>query len=213
MTEQERAYLSLKENQLGMCLTKARARLMKSLLFRMAVKAGENNCFRCGIPIENEENLTVDHKIPWLHEEDAKELFFNLDNIAFSHPKCNILAARLTTSYHDKTTKGINHHATKKPNKFGEWQCSRCKIYKLPIDFKKSTHAVSGIYSRCKVCDKGKSDKTNLARPKAKTKVTRELVEHIRNLKAEGKGAREIALLTGVGQTNVGEIIKGTTWK
>ena len=38
--------------------------------------------------------MSIDHKTPWLHSEDPRGLFFDIDNIAFSHKSCNYSAAR-----------------------------------------------------------------------------------------------------------------------
>ena len=72
----------------------ASARLKKNIMFDLLCRLNENKCYQCGEIIENAENLSVEHKIPYLHSENPQELFFNLDNIAFSHLKCNIGAAR-----------------------------------------------------------------------------------------------------------------------
>lgn len=39
-------------------------------------------------------NLSIEHKIPWLNSENPQGLFFDLQNIAFSHLSCNVGAAR-----------------------------------------------------------------------------------------------------------------------
>ena len=72
----------------------ASSRLKKELLFKYVKKAGDNYCFQCGTEIETTDELSVEHKIPWLDSNDPVELFFNLENIAFSHLECNIKAAR-----------------------------------------------------------------------------------------------------------------------
>jgi len=40
------------------------------------------------------ENFTIEHKVPWLDSEDPVKMFFDLDNIAFSHHKCNVAERR-----------------------------------------------------------------------------------------------------------------------
>lgn len=69
-------------------------RLRKSILFSLLKKHNENVCFQCGNKIEKEEDLSIEHKIPYLDSENPTKLFFDLDNIAFSHLKCNIGSAR-----------------------------------------------------------------------------------------------------------------------
>ena len=69
-------------------------RLKKTLLFEFAKRLDMHWCFQCGAEIEDCDKFTVEHKTPWLHSEDPKGLFFDIDNIAFSHKSCNYRAAR-----------------------------------------------------------------------------------------------------------------------
>lgn len=62
-------------------------RLRKRILFKYIEKAGENFCFKCGQKIKTVEELSIEHKIPW--EGKFSKLFWDLNNIAFSHRKCN----------------------------------------------------------------------------------------------------------------------------
>jgi len=72
----------------------AATRLKKMLLFDMAKRLGIDDCYRCREKIESIDNLSVEHKIPWLDSENPVGLFFDLKNIAFSHLRCNNLAGR-----------------------------------------------------------------------------------------------------------------------
>lgn len=83
-----------KSKQLGMPLGTATAKLRKSILFQLLKESGKNICYQCGNIISSEEELSIEHKIPWLDSSDPKKLFFSLENIAFSHLRCNIGAAR-----------------------------------------------------------------------------------------------------------------------
>ena len=83
-----------KKKQLGMNPGTASNRLKKSILFSFAKKLGFNWCYQCGTEITNIDKFTVEHKTPWLDSDDPKELFFDLDNIAFSHASCNYAASR-----------------------------------------------------------------------------------------------------------------------
>ena len=67
-------------------------RLVKDILYDFVVKAN-HRCFHCGEELSR-DTFSIEHKIPWLHSEDPLELFFDLGNIAFSHLRCNIGAAR-----------------------------------------------------------------------------------------------------------------------
>jgi hypothetical protein len=57
-------------------------------LFNLLQKYAEDACFRCGEKIERIEDLSIEHKKPW--EGISVELFWDLDNIAFSHLRCNL---------------------------------------------------------------------------------------------------------------------------
>ena len=85
-----------KAEQLGMPHGTASNRLRKSIIFNLLKKANENFCFQCSGEIESEKELSIEHKVPYLDSENPKELFFDLDNIAFSHLSCNVGAARQT---------------------------------------------------------------------------------------------------------------------
>ena len=83
-----------KLQQLGMPHGTASNRLKKMIMFRLLQEVGKDMCFQCGEKIESVEELSVEHKIPWLNSKNPVDLFFDLDNIAFSHLKCNARAAR-----------------------------------------------------------------------------------------------------------------------
>ncbi len=72
---------------LGMPHGTAVARLRKLILFQLVQKCNEDICFRCGDKIKSVEDLSIEHKEPW--ENISLELFWDLNNIAFSHLKCN----------------------------------------------------------------------------------------------------------------------------
>lgn len=80
--------------QLGMTFGKASNILKKSIIFSLIRRLGENVCFQCNEEIKTVEELSIEHKIPYLDSENPIDLYFNLDNIAFSHFKCNCGAAR-----------------------------------------------------------------------------------------------------------------------
>lgn len=98
-----------KSLQLGMPVGTASAKLRKSILFSLLKEAGKNVCFQCEKTIDSEEELSVEHKVPWLDSSNPKELFFSLDNIAFSHLRCNVGAAR-----HPQNVKQIQQEIAKK---------------------------------------------------------------------------------------------------
>lgn len=79
--------------QLGMNSSTASNRLVKDVLYELVVKTGQNTCFQCSLPMTR-GTFSVEHKIPWLDSGDPIGLFFDLDNISFSHHSCNMRAAR-----------------------------------------------------------------------------------------------------------------------
>lgn len=83
-----------KNAQLGMPFGTASGRLRKLVLFSVLERHEENVCFQCGNKINSADDLSIEHKVPWL-DTDAR-LFWDINNIAFSHLSCNISAARQT---------------------------------------------------------------------------------------------------------------------
>lgn len=107
-----------KADQLGMPYGTANARLRKSILFLLLKKLGENYCYQCGFEIETEDELSIEHKVPYLDSDDPVKMFFDLDNISFSHLLCNTKAAR--------QTKTLIHPSAHSYNSNG-CRCDGCK--------------------------------------------------------------------------------------
>lgn len=79
-----------KARLLGMPYGTACNQLRKKILFRVLCgRILSRDCFRCGQPIESVEELSVEHKVPWQSAADPVASFFDLDNIAFSHLRCD----------------------------------------------------------------------------------------------------------------------------
>lgn len=110
---------SKKEKQLGMKLGTASGRLKKSLLFKLVVQCGLDICFRCKNKIDTPEDLTVEHKLAWLDSDNPVELFFDLDNISFSHSACNSGAGKRKEA----------KHGTFRKYSYG-CRCDECVIFK-----------------------------------------------------------------------------------
>jgi hypothetical protein len=83
-----------KSKQLGMPIGTASNRLRKLIMFDLLKRLNLNVCFQCEEEIKDVENLSIEHKIPWLGSENPTNLFFDLSNIAFSHLSCNVGMAR-----------------------------------------------------------------------------------------------------------------------
>ena len=94
MSDSRNEHMQERARQLGIPYGTARNMLNKRIMFSMVQRLGLDTCHRCGQPIEDVDDLSVEHKKAWLYEPNARELFFDLDNIAFSHHKCNSGASR-----------------------------------------------------------------------------------------------------------------------
>lgn len=128
-----------KAKQLGMNPSTAGGRLRKTIIFNFAQKLNLDICFQCGEKIGSIEEFSIEHKIPWLNSETPVDLFFNLDNIAFSHLSCNCKAAR-------------------KPNKIdvsdGTQTCRMCGIVKELEEFGNRKINASGKDTECLECSR-----------------------------------------------------------
>lgn len=122
--------------QLGMPHGTASHRLRKSILFKYVILAGDNFCYKCGAEIESVDDLSIEHKEPW--EGRDTELFWSLDNIAFSHVHCN--------KPHRYTGKA------KEADDNGNFKCSRCGEFRSEAGFYRDKRSANGLHSSCKVC-------------------------------------------------------------
>lgn len=96
--------------QLGMYTSRAANKLNRSIMYHLAKKLNEHYCYRCGAEICTIKEFTVEHKTPWLDSPNPVELYFDLENIAFSHFLCNSRAGRkLGGNHKKKETKDLKH--------------------------------------------------------------------------------------------------------
>lgn len=128
-----------KEAQLGMKLGTACAKLRKSLMFSMAVRLGENICFKCKGIIETPREITIEHKKPWLGGDTG--LFWDLDNIAFSHARCN---------RPDRPKNGA--HLSHAPSPHGMSWCTGHKDHALNAEFSINSSNWNGLQHFCRKC-------------------------------------------------------------
>ena len=98
-----------KSAQLGISHGTASNRLRKAIMFSLIKETGKDMCFHCEEKIESIDNLSIEHKVPWLDSEDPVGLYFDLDNIAFSHLSCNSGNRRSNFSEHG-TTRRYGHY-------------------------------------------------------------------------------------------------------
>ena len=80
----------IKSEKLGMPFGTANNRLRKSILWSLVQKLNLDTCFQCNTKITDASELSIEHKKAWLHSKDPLKLFFDLDNISFSHLSCNV---------------------------------------------------------------------------------------------------------------------------
>jgi hypothetical protein len=131
--------------QLGMSHGAAANRLRKKILFSLLIRLKEDVCFKCGKKIETEEQLSIEHKQPW--ENRNPMLFWDLQNIAFSHLSCN--------QPHDRKWTSPN------PRKTGPEGTAWCRTHKkfLPeVEFSKHVQTWNGIRRDCRECEKKYKD-------------------------------------------------------
>lgn len=133
-----------KQKQLGMPYGTATNRLRKIILFDFIKRCNEDWCFKCGVRILNLEDLSIEHKIPWLH--NSSELFWDLSNIAFSHIWCNV-PDRPYTGSKERTS-------LRKQGPKGTFWCSRHRQFLPEERFSKDRSRWSGSKSWCKECHK-----------------------------------------------------------
>jgi len=139
---------------LGMPYGTAMNRLRKAILFRYVLECGDDLCFRCGTPIDNIDHLSIEHMLPW--EQVDQELFWSLDNIAFSHLNCNSSAHR----------NGNIINRIDSPE--GMSWCNRCSSHKPLEDFSPQPKRWNGAYTFCKDCCAVRERKRKLTRKQAK---------------------------------------------
>ena len=135
-----------KSATLGLAHGTACHRLRKNVLFHLLEKHGENSCFKCGEVISRVEDLSIEHKLPW--EGISADLFWDLNNIAFSHIGCNVphrrpgAAQNFKHPFHQKTVNAPEGMA---------W-CSGHKGYIAVGNFHTNVRNVNGVASYCKDC-------------------------------------------------------------
>lgn len=108
----------IKSEELGMSFSTANGRLRKMIMFQLAQQCKRDNCYRCGKKIDNVDNFSIEHMKEWLHSDNPKELFFDLNNIAFSHHSCNVGARRRRSKVNSKSGfMGVSYDKSEQRNK------------------------------------------------------------------------------------------------
>lgn len=97
-----------KASQLGMNPSTASGRLIKDLLWNFVETTGNNKCHICG-KVMTRDTFSVEHIVPWLDSDNPVDTFFDVDNVAYSHLKCNIGSARKASEMPNASVRsGIN---------------------------------------------------------------------------------------------------------
>lgn len=145
-------YMSAKKSeQLGMPFGTACNRLRKKILYAVLTKTHSFslNCYHCHEYIGDINKLSIEHKKPWLDSDIS--LFWDLDNIAFSHLSCNSLKSRR----HTKPYKDLRSLKDLEAPEDQKW-CGLCKSYKPIAEMTKNKSRRSGFNGYCKICFKNK---------------------------------------------------------
>ncbi len=110
-------------------------KLRKSVMFQLVQQTNRDVCFVCEEKIASPDEFTIEHKVSWL--DNNTDLFWDLDNIAFSHPKCN--------------KPDVSRRGRKIGPKGTAW-CYSCKDFKSHAEFDKNISNWNGLDSGCKRC-------------------------------------------------------------
>jgi hypothetical protein len=138
-----------KETQLGMAFGTACNRLRKLVLFHLLQKHEENICFRCNLPIRDAQDLSIEHKLAWMNVDP--DLFWDMDNISFSHLKCNREAANCASSSTSYAV-GTNPNPRRIGPEGTAWCHGQCQEF-LPIKFfAKNKSRWNGLQHHCRLC-------------------------------------------------------------
>ncbi len=138
--------------QLGMPFGTASGRLLKQLLLHLAKQLNLDSCFQCGKRIEVANQFSIEHKRPWL--DVSPDLFWDLDNVAFSHKSCNIAAARKNNPRLREQLDRIRvDHMTKAPE--GKAWCYGHKDFLDKSLFNRNKWFPSGVQRFCRQCRSG----------------------------------------------------------
>ena len=108
-----------KSECLGMKYGTAKNKLNKIIMFHLVQATGANTCYRCHKPIGTIDEISIDHKENWFYMTNAAKLYFDVNNIAFSHFNCNIKIRRPTKRVNNKYgLKGISQNLRRKTNPY-----------------------------------------------------------------------------------------------
>lgn len=161
-------------------------RLRKELLFSLADRLELLLCFRCNEKICNVAQLSIEHKVPWEGAINEEELFYDLENVAFSHLSCNSGAARKPTQkYSSKEERRKAHYKLARSRRKGSWH-----------DYRKRDRTGRAL---------GERVGTALLNEKEVSQIKKLLLQGFKN--------RDLGSIFGVHEETVGLIKRGKSWK
>lgn len=114
-------HLNRDKEILGIDYSLANQRLHQMILLEILKEDGKNFCHRCKEKIDNYLQLSIEHIENWGKTNDKEmkpELFLNIDNITFSHRKCNSASAKAYTG--SSKYVGVRWFFDKRKN-YGKW--------------------------------------------------------------------------------------------
>ena len=132
-----------KAETLGMPHGTANSRLRRNIIFELLTGTQWMDwgvCYKCKDAIMSPEELCIEHKQPWEGRENGKELYWDLDNIDFSHKRCNV----------PHVSGSVKRRKIGPPNT--AW-CATCKQFLSVEDFWKGPRW-NGLALECKDCKK-----------------------------------------------------------
>ena len=109
----------------------ANGKLRKALLFKYVQIAGHDVCYRCARRIADVSEFSVEHKVAWQRAADARKAFFDLEDIAFSHLRCNVGIANSEREYRRQ------EHGLKAYQR--GCRCGVCRMSKATLDPRRPT--------------------------------------------------------------------------
>ena len=146
-----------KREQLGLSIGTASYRLKKLVVFRLVQETGRDFCFRCKLRIISPSDLVFDHKVPWI--DNSADLFWDLDNIAFSHADCNLRAVRRGRAA------GIMESPCRKVAPPGMAWCASHEGFVPLANFRKNRSHWNGLGFECRVCESRRQRQHARGRP------------------------------------------------
>lgn len=90
----------------------AQGRLLRDILFDFVMKE-DITCFHCQEELTR-ETFSIEHKEPWLDSENPVDMFFDIENISYSHLSCNTRAARRPKKYATEGEKRVANNASRR---------------------------------------------------------------------------------------------------